>query len=104
MIPHLDRQANLGYDLNVFDITKFETTVSVQWQDLSITTERSINLFPDSSLDDEHAAWPGEIAHSLKLVPVPGMSFVEQPEQVGVVQSVDAADRMAKVRWLENSH
>ncbi|PIB03102.1 E2/E3 hybrid ubiquitin-protein ligase UBE2O [Cercospora beticola] len=104
MIPHLDRQANLGYDLNVFDITKFETTVSVQWQDLSITTERSINLFPDSSLDDEHAAWPGEIAHSLKLVPVPGMSFVEQPEQVGVVQSVDAVDRMAKVRWLENSH
>ncbi|KAF2207278.1 hypothetical protein CERZMDRAFT_13977, partial [Cercospora zeae-maydis SCOH1-5] len=104
VVPHLDRQSNLGYDLNVFDITKFETTVSVQWQDLTITTERSIDLFPDSSVDDEHAAWPGEIAHSLKLVPVPNSSFVEQPERVGVVQSVNAADRMAKMLWLQDSY
>ncbi|KAI5359048.1 Putative ubiquitin-conjugating enzyme E2, ubiquitin-conjugating enzyme/RWD [Septoria linicola] len=104
VIPRLDRQANLGYDLNVFDIIKFETTVSVQWQDLSITTERSTGLLPDSSIDDEHAAWPGEIAHTLSLKAVPAMPFVDQPERVGVVQAVNAAERMAKVRWLQGSY
>ncbi|KAM3425732.1 hypothetical protein BST61_g7665 [Cercospora zeina] len=104
VVPHLDRQANLGYDLNVFDITKFETTVSVQWQDLTVSTERSIDLFPDSSMDDEHAAWPGEIAHSLQLVSVDDSAFVEQPERVGVVQSVNASDRMATMLWLHGSY
>lgn len=103
-IPRLERQANLGYDLNVFDVLKFETTVSVQWQDLSITIERSIDLLPDPIIDDEHAAWPGEMAHSLRMVPLPNMSNVEQPERIGVVQAVNASERMANVLWLRDSH
>ena len=103
-IPRLERQANLGYDLNVFDVLKFETTVSIQWQDLTITNEKSIDLLPDSSIDDEHAAWPGEICHSLRLTPVPDMANVLQPEKIGVVQAVNAEERMAKVCWLRNAH
>lgn len=103
-IPRLNRQDNLGYDLNIFDVQSFRTAVTIQWQDLSITTERSIDLIPDANIDDEHAAWPSEIVHSLKLIPVAGMENMEQPEQVGIVQSVHAGDRMAKVRWSPNSY
>lgn len=102
-IPKLDRMENLGYDLNVFDIVHFTSDVVIQWQDLTITTERSIDLVPDGSIDDEHAAWPGEIAHSLALRPVAGMENVEQPEKVGVIQAVNSAERMAKVKWSPSS-
>ena len=102
-IPQLDRKDNLGYDLNVFDVVFFHTDVTVQWQDLTITTEKSVDVVPDASIDDEHAAWPGEIVHSLDRKPVPTLEFVEQPERVGVVQSVSEAYRMAKVRWYSNS-
>ena len=98
-VPRIDRQDTRGYDINVFDVIQFHTDVAVQWQDLSITHENSIDLVPDASIDDEHAAWPGEIAHTLDLAPVPGMPTVEQPGKVGVVQSVNAAERMARIRW-----
>ncbi|SMR44004.1 unnamed protein product [Zymoseptoria tritici ST99CH_3D1] len=102
-IPRLERQDHLGYDLNVFDISSFHTDVTVQWQDLSITVEDSINLVPDGDIDDEHAVWPGEIAHTLGLSPVPGMPQVEQPERVGVVHAVNAADRIATIQWQPGS-
>lgn len=102
-LPLLDRRTHLGYDLNVFDVTKFHTTVSVQWQDLSITTENSIDLVPDGNIDDEHAAWPGEIAHTLALEPVPGMVGVKRPKKAGVVQCVNPAERMAILKWSPSS-
>ncbi|RMY84074.1 hypothetical protein D0862_11511 [Hortaea werneckii] len=102
-LSRIPRQETRGYDLNVFDVVRFETDVMVQWQDLSITREKSVDLVPDSSIDDEHAAWPGEIAHTLDFRPVEGMERIEQPSQVGVVQTVDSEERMAKVRWAENA-
>ncbi|KXT05751.1 hypothetical protein AC578_1046 [Pseudocercospora eumusae] len=103
-IPRLNRHDFLGYDLNVFDVVSFRTTVTVQWQNLSITTERSIDLIPDANIDDEHAAWPAEIVHSLRLQAVPGLVNTEQPERIGIVQAVNAEDRMATVKWSPNSH
>ncbi|KAF2169305.1 hypothetical protein M409DRAFT_52563 [Zasmidium cellare ATCC 36951] len=103
-IPKLDRMDNLGYDLNVFDIVAFSTEVVVQWQDLTITTDRSIDLVPDGNIDDEHAAWPSEITHSLNLQPVLGMDGIEQPEKVGIVHAVNAAERMATVKWSPDSY
>lgn len=103
-IPKLDRTVNLGYDLNVFDIVSFSTEVRIQWQDLTTTTEKSIDLVPDGDIDDEHAAWPGEIAHSLLLQPVSGMYNIERPERVGVVHAVNAAERMARVGWSSASY
>ncbi|EMD01106.1 hypothetical protein BAUCODRAFT_62478 [Baudoinia panamericana UAMH 10762] len=98
-LSRIDRSTTLGYDLNVFDVTSFETDVTVQWQDLSITKERSIDLVPDQSIDDEHSAWPGEVAHTLDLQDVPNLPGVRQPSKVGVVQSVNATDRMARIKW-----
>ncbi|KAK3684595.1 hypothetical protein LTR37_020126 [Vermiconidia calcicola] len=98
-LPRIDRKDTLGYDINVFDITNFTTDVTVQWQDLTITQESSIDLIPDSSIDDEHAAWPGEIAHTLDLAPVPNMPGATQPRKVGVVQTVNASERMATLKW-----
>ncbi|KAK5130093.1 hypothetical protein LTR08_002481 [Meristemomyces frigidus] len=98
-LPRIDRQSTRGYDLNLFDVTRFTTTVTVQWQDLSISEESSVDLVPDTELDDEHAAWPGEIAHSLDVATVPGMKGVEQPGRVGVIQTVDAGERIASIKW-----
>ncbi|KAI7371784.1 hypothetical protein KC354_g325 [Hortaea werneckii] len=102
-LSRIPRQDTRGYDLNVFDVVRFETDVMVQWQDLSITREKSVDLVPDSSIDDEHAAWPGEIAHTLDVRPVEGMERIEQPGRVGVVQTVDSEERMAKVRWADDA-
>ncbi|KAK4541974.1 hypothetical protein LTR36_007174 [Oleoguttula mirabilis] len=98
-LPRIDRQSTRGYDINVFDVVRFHTDVIVQWQDLSVTAERTIDLVPDVSIDDEHAAWPGEIVHTLDMTKLPGMTTVEQPSKVGVVQSVNATERMAKIKW-----
>ncbi|KAK0271982.1 hypothetical protein LTR91_000651 [Friedmanniomyces endolithicus] len=104
-VTRIDRSANLGYDLNVFDIERFDTDITVQWQDLSITTEHSIDLIPDSSIEDEHAAWPGEIAHTVDHRDNYNASMpkVEDPKKVGVIQSVNAAERMAHIRWAPDA-
>ena len=106
-VPRVDRRETLGYDLNVFDVVNFQTDVIVQWQDLTITRERSIHLIAEHGFDDEHDAWPGEIAHSLELEPLPGLdgaSDMRQPRTVGVIQSVNAAERMAKMRCSRSSY
>jgi ubiquitin-conjugating enzyme E2 O len=93
------RQHTLGYDMNVFEIRRVSADVTVQWQDLTVTTERAVDLIPDTSIDDAHAAWPGEIAHTLDMTAQPGMDSLYKPGKVGVVQCVKADERMAAVRW-----
>lgn len=101
-LNRIDRRDTLGYDMNVYAIQSFHTNVSVQWQDLSISEHSSTELVPDSSIDDEHAIWPGEIAHSLtnKLAIDP---WLREPSKVGVIQSVEAAERMAQIRWCPSA-
>jgi ubiquitin-conjugating enzyme E2 O len=103
-LQRIDRNDTLGYDLNVFDVVRFRTEVTVQWQDLSVTQESSVDLVPDSSIDDENAAWPGEIAHTLEFEPAPGQQGMTQPSKVGVVQDVNSLDRMATMRWCPGAH
>ncbi|KAF2773269.1 hypothetical protein EJ03DRAFT_286142 [Teratosphaeria nubilosa] len=102
-LSRIDRTETLGYDMNVFDVTSFNTEVTVQWQDLSITKENSIDLIPDALIEDEHAAWPSEVAHLLDVKPVPGMENVEAPSKVGVIQSVNAVDRMTRIAWCRDA-
>lgn len=99
----IERRETTGYDLNVFDVVHFFTDVTVQWQDTTVTSERSVDLVPEHAFDDEHAAWPGEIVHATDLSPVADSIGMIQPSRVGVVQSVDSQGRMAKLRWCENS-
>lgn len=98
-VRRIGRKDTSGYDLNVFEIARFHGNVVIQWQDLSISTERSTDVVPDIVIDNDHDAWPGEIAHPLELVDVPDVAGVQAASKVGVVQSVNDVERMAKIRW-----
>ncbi|KAF2718232.1 hypothetical protein K431DRAFT_287857 [Polychaeton citri CBS 116435] len=98
-IERISRYDSLGYDMNVFDVLYYTTDVIVQWQDLSLTRVRSIDVVPDSAIDDDHAVWPGEIAHTLPLKRVHNMPGTLSPDKVGVIQKVNGAERMATIQW-----
>lgn len=98
-LVRIPRQDTLGYDMNVFEIKTVSADVTVQWQDLTVTREKAVDLIPDAALDDLHAAWPGEIAHSLTMKPKSLTNSLYSPEKVGVVQCVKADERMAMIRW-----
>ena len=99
----IPRQETLGYDMNVFEIRQVSAYVTVQWQDLTITNERAVDLIPDAAIDDAHAAWPGEIAHTLDMTARPEMDSLYTPGKVGVIQCVKADERMAAVRWCSGA-
>jgi len=103
----IPRLATLGYDMNMFQVIGTETQVSVLWQDLSVTQEVSASLLPYLNVDD-HDIWPGEIV-ALKesgweesSVQSPPTQAVTRPQKVGVVQSVNAEERLARVRWYKD--
>jgi ubiquitin-conjugating enzyme E2 O len=98
-LVRIPRQDTLGYDMNVFEIKTVTADVTVQWQDLTVTREKAVELIPDAAIDDLHAAWPGEIAHSLTMKPKSLIDSLYSPEKVGVVQCVKPDERMAMVRW-----
>ena len=108
-IERIPRAATAGFDVNVFKVIGTQTQVSVLWQDLSLTQDPSADLLPYLNVDD-HDVWPGEIV-ALKenklttsdVQAAPLTDSVHRPQKVGVVQSVDAAERMACVRWYNNS-
>ena len=87
----------------VAEVTSTSSKVKVQWQDGSITHESSSGICSYNEVDD-HDVWPGEIV-SLK-----GPETVQQDLEfekmlrtraVGVVQSVNAVERIAKIRWFK---
>lgn len=96
----IPRAATQGYDMNVLQVQRTLTKVEVRWQDGTTSESASIELHPYLN-SDEHDVWPGERV-SLK-------EEEEHPDgngpgslrarRVGVVQSVDAKGRMARVRW-----
>ncbi len=98
----IPRVATLGYDMNVFQVIGTETQVSVLWQDLSLTQENSADLLPYLNVDD-HDVWPGEIVALKKSGLAPPSDSVLRPDRIGVVQSVDAGERMAHIRWYKDS-
>lgn len=92
----------LGFDINVFTVLDLTTTAKVLWQNCEITTESSRDLVPDINLEDESEVWPGEIVVSNDKTKVHQQEWIEQPDRVGIVQSVSAGERIAKVLWLAN--
>lgn len=104
----IPRIATLGFDMNIFQVVRTVTSVSVLWQDLSVTDELSTDLLPYLNVDD-HDVWPGEIVALKENVltesgpqaePTDGAT---RPQKIGVLQSVDASERMAGVRWYKDS-
>ena len=103
MFDPLPRAATQGFDMNVFRVVATLTKVMVRWQDCSITEQDSTSLFPYLN-PDENDVWPGEkvssIANEEKLgdeVPIIRL------HKVGVVQAVDAPERIARIRWFEGT-
>ncbi|KAK6336623.1 hypothetical protein TWF718_009419 [Orbilia javanica] len=131
VVEKVPRSTTLGYDVNEFMVLARSSWVKVQWQDLTITQEKSVDLIRcDSS--DEHELWPGDFVitkpetgsepQTLTAPPRtqaqpanapndntnigadgadPPLVFVS-PERLGVIQSVDAARRIACVRWFKS--
>ncbi|KAL8734382.1 MAG: hypothetical protein Q9166_001580 [cf. Caloplaca sp. 2 TL-2023] len=89
----------------VAQIISTASRVKVQWQDNSITDESSTSVCAYNEVDD-YDLWPGEIV-SLK-----GPEIIQQDLEfekmlrtraVGVVQSVNAIERIAKIRWYRGA-
>ncbi|KAF1983267.1 hypothetical protein K402DRAFT_396751 [Aulographum hederae CBS 113979] len=95
------RTATLGFDMNVYRVLSLRTEVLVQWQDLSVTHEHSISLFPDPNIESDEEVWPGEIVITSERKTTTG--WADQPAQVGVVHSVKAQERLAQIRWFPDA-
>ena len=95
----IPRSITEGFDLNTFQVKNTITNVIIQWQDGNVTKERSNDLLPYLNVD-EHDVWPGEIV-SVRSTEEKNEGLLHLKE-VGVVQSVDALERIARVRWFEN--
>lgn len=102
-LQKIDPSYTAGYDLNVFEVRGTETSVRVQWQDQSITECRSIELFPENNAEDESSFQPGEIVVSQEEKEVKLEPWIVEPKKVGVIQRVNAADRIAHVRWFSDA-
>jgi len=100
----IPRAATQGYDMNVLLVASTSTKVMVRWQDYAITEEDSIQLHPYLN-PDEDDVWPGDKV-SMKAVEenLKGDSAGSvRAHKVGVVQSADAAGRIAQVRWFQDA-
>ena len=103
VFDRIPRFATQGFDMNVLQVVATSTKVTVQWQDCSITEEESVQLFPYMNTD-ENDVWPGQ---KVSFLPEEEKLGDEVPiirlHKVGVVQSVDARERIARVRWFEGT-
>ena len=97
----IPRTATQGYDMNIFQVRETHTRVDIQWQDGSYTQEDSTKLLPYLNVDD-HDVWPGELVATKENIENDRGNIL--PQRVGVVQSTNAKERLACVRWFVDSH
>ena len=89
-----------GFDMNTFLVKQTTTTVRIQWQDGTISEDLAKDLLPYLNVDDDDV-WPGEVV-SMKDAEEPDGGGLLILTMVGVVQTVDAQERTAQVRWFAN--
>jgi ubiquitin-conjugating enzyme E2 O len=116
----IPKESAFGFDLNEFRVMSCRQEVQVQWQDQHITCEQSIALIPYTSPEAELC--PGDIVtlkqgtrqaavgHSddtaiefNEMLYFQG-NFRLWPEKVGVIQSVDSKERLARLRLFADPH
>lgn len=112
ILHRIPRVATQGYDMNTFFVKGIKSITTVQWQDGSVSHHDATALVPHLNVDD-HDVWPGEIvalksdqAYDKTRETVRGDAenapdFI-RPKKVGVVQSIDARERIARVLWFKN--
>ncbi|MCJ1352534.1 MAG: hypothetical protein MMC33_002518 [Icmadophila ericetorum] len=108
----ISRVATQGYDMNTFVVKATKSIATIQWQDGSISDHEATALVPHLNVDD-HDVWPGEIialktnqsydpnGETIRGDATDAPSFI-RPKKVGVVQSTDARERIARVRWFKD--
>jgi len=100
----MPRASTQGFDMNVLQVTQTLTSALVRWQDNSMTEESATSLIPDMNTD-EHEVWPGDRVsyqpEEERLVEF-GHEII-RITKLGIVQSVDAGERIARVRWYEDT-
>jgi ubiquitin-conjugating enzyme E2 O len=89
--------STMGYDLNVFSVVSFSSMLTIRWQDSSTSKHLSRHVHPQLEYVDGTEFFPGQI-----VLPKPATenlgSYCRQ-QKVGVVQSVSAHERIARVLW-----
>lgn len=99
-LNRISRMDASGFDINVFQVVQTRTMATILWQDLTTTQMPSTNFIPYIDVGGDDDVWPGElIATTKNISPV---DMVYKPENVGIAQSVNARDRMAKVKWFSS--
>ena len=99
----IPRASTQGFDMNVLEVVRTITKAMIRWQDCSITEEDSTQIFPYSN-PDENDVWPGEkVSHIPDEEKLGDEVPILRLHKVGVVQSVDARERIARVRWFEGT-
>ncbi|KAL8986284.1 MAG: hypothetical protein Q9177_004218 [Variospora cf. flavescens] len=79
--------------------------VTVRWQDNSVTEESAHSVCPYDEVDD-HDVWPGELVSRKDQEDSyqdPSFERFIRTRSIGVVQSVNADERIALVRWFEGA-
>ena len=102
----IPRTKTQGYDMNICQVKSTATTVRVRWQDGTISDEKATSLISYDNIDD-HDAWPGEKVSyrpDEEVLLVEGMKTYRRTRKVGVVQTIDSKDRMARVRWYQDPY
>ena len=103
IFDRIPRAATQGFDMNVLQVVATATKVMVRWQDCSTTEEDSTQLFNYIS-PDHNETWPGDM---VSFIPDEEKLGDEIPiiriHKVGVVQSVNAGERIAHIRWFEGT-
>lgn len=101
-LDRIRRTDSLGYDVNVYLVVSTQTTVDVQWQDGSITRSLSTkSLIPFDVFDAQEELWPGEMITTKKNFLK--RDSIPHSEKVGIVQTVSAQDRIARVKWIPDA-
>jgi ubiquitin-conjugating enzyme E2 O len=110
------KDMTFGFDMNEFIVLYSKQTVQIRWQDGSIIEQPSVSLQPYVMPEQEPC--PGDII-SLKegstqvavgesestatefneMLYLQG-DYILRPEKVGVIQSVNARERLVRVRWF----
>ncbi|RMD40938.1 hypothetical protein DV735_g4185, partial [Chaetothyriales sp. CBS 134920] len=114
----IDCSLTNGWDVNTFRVTSRKQMVRVRWHDGSESVVNSNELSRFVSFEDD--VRPGDItveraglkmkmlsSDTTPFVDFNEMKFFEtpchlKPRRVGVIQSVDAHDRVATVRWFRH--
>lgn len=100
----IPRTASSGFDMNVFEITSTRTNILVRWQDGSVSEHDSNTLVPMIDLT-KYEAWPGR---KVSFKPeetsreMNGDKYI-LAKMIGVIQTVNPAERLATVRWFDGA-